>query len=191
MIVQEQGRPPRDLPPGTCMGRVFDDLGGALLILGAPGAGKTTLLLELADELLDRAERDNGHRIPVVFNLSSWAVKRKPLVDWLVDELNERYDVPRRMGQAWVEGEQILPLLDGLDEVAREHREGCVEAINAFRRDHGLVPLAVCSRVEEYESLTARLRMSGAVLVQSMTREQVDAYLARAGQPLADVRDAL
>jgi hypothetical protein len=191
MIVQEQGLPPRDLAPGTRMGEVFDDLGGALLILGAPGTGKTTLLLELAQGLLDRAQRDNGYRIPVVFNLSSWAVHRKPLVEWLVDELNDRYDVPRGMGQAWVDDERILPLLDGLDEVVREHRADCVEAINVFRGDHGLVPLVVCSRVEEYEPLTAKLRLSGAVVIQPMTREQVDDYLARTGQPLTGVREAL
>jgi eukaryotic-like serine/threonine-protein kinase len=37
---------------------VFDTVGGGLFILGAPGAGKTTMLLQLAEELLDRAEGD-------------------------------------------------------------------------------------------------------------------------------------
>jgi len=190
-IVQEQGRPPRELLPGTRMGQVFDDFGCALLILGAPGTGKTTLLLELADELLHRADHDEGHKIPVVFNLSSWAVKRGPLSEWLADELNERYDVPRKTGRTWVEGDQILLLLDGLDEVAQEHREKCARAINAFRRDHGFIPLVVCCRIEEYNALATRLRLSGAILIQPMAREQVDGYLAQAGQPLAGVRAAL
>src|SRR4051794_16357928 len=128
------------------MDAIFDELGQALLILGAPGAGKTTLLLELARDLLDRAERDPAHLIPVVFHLSSWAVRRRPLADWLVDELAERYYVPRKQAQAWINAEQVLPLLDGLDEVAPDHRAACVEAINTFRHQHGLVPLAVCSR---------------------------------------------
>ncbi len=35
----------------------------------------------------------------------------------------------------------------------------CVEAINAYRRDHGLIPMAVCSRIADYESLSAKLRL--------------------------------
>ena len=31
--------------------------------------------------------------------------------------------------QRWVAEEEILPLLDGLDEVAQEQRQACVEAI--------------------------------------------------------------
>ena len=50
-----------------------------------------------------------------------------------MDELNLRYDVPRKIGQEWVNNDQILLLLDGLDEVKPEHRAACVEAINAFR----------------------------------------------------------
>jgi hypothetical protein len=71
LIVQRPDRAPRLLLPGTRISTVFDELDKALLILGAPGVGKTTLLLELARDLLDRAERDAVHLIPVVFNLSS------------------------------------------------------------------------------------------------------------------------
>jgi len=43
--------------------QVYDEADGELLILGEPGAGKTTLLLELARDLLDRAQLDNTHPI--------------------------------------------------------------------------------------------------------------------------------
>jgi hypothetical protein len=191
LIVQRPDRAPRLLPPGTRISAVFDELDKGLLILGAPGTGKTTLLLELARDLLDRAERDAVHLIPVVFNLSSWAEKRPPLADWLVDELNRRYDVPRKIGQAWVDTEQILPLLDGLDEVAKEHHAACVGAINTFQQQHGLVPLVVCSRVADYEALAVRLRLPGAIVVQPLTRGQVDHYLEQAGEPLTGMRAAL
>jgi predicted NACHT family NTPase len=120
----------RPLPPGTQVVDVFDDMDQALLILGQPGSEKTTLLLELARALLERATQDATHPIPVVFPLSTWAESRRPLVEWLVDELNKRYDVSLKLARAWVEADQILLLLDGLDEVKQEHRADCVETIN-------------------------------------------------------------
>ena len=117
LVVQEAREQPRPLPPGTPVADVFDAFDGELLLLGEPGAGKTTLLLELCRSLLDRAGRDEALPMPVVFPLSTWAAQRPPLAEWLVGELAERYDVPRAVGTAWVADEQILPLLDGLDEV--------------------------------------------------------------------------
>jgi hypothetical protein len=191
LVVQRPERGDRPLPPGTAITEVFDQLDRALLILGAPGAGKTTLLLELTRSLLDRAAQDTTHPIPVVFPLSTWAEQRLPLADWLVDALHEQYDVPRTIGQAWVDAEQVLPLLDGLDEVNPEHRAACIDAINYFRQDHGLLPLVVSSRTEEYKTLTSQLRLQGAVVIQPLTREQVDAHLTHLGQPMAAVRQAL
>lgn len=190
-IVQVPDRLPTAVPPGTAISRIFDKHGGALLILGAPGTGKTTLLLELAQDLLDRAEQDESYPIPVIFNLSSWAARRQPLVRWLVAELNERNDVPKRVARQWVETEQILPLLDGLDEVAVEQREACVEVINEFRRDHGLLPIAVCSRSADYDTLGTKLRLRTAVVVQTLARSQVQVYLERVGEPLRSLRLAL
>jgi hypothetical protein len=102
VFVQQQGQPPQRLAQGVRISEIFDELGGALLILGAPGTGKTTLLLKLAKDLLDRAARDPEHPIPAVFRLSSWPIQRQPLARWLVDELNKRYRVPKKVARAWV-----------------------------------------------------------------------------------------
>lgn len=112
-VVQVPDRAPRAVQPGIPISKVFDEQAGALLILGAPGTGKTTLLLELARDLLGRAASDETYPIPVVFNLSSWAVRRERLSDWLVYELNQRSDVPRKLAKRRLESEQVLPLLDG------------------------------------------------------------------------------
>lgn len=191
LTVQQEGVTAQVLAPGTTLIDVFDEQVGELLILGAPGAGKTTLLLELARTLLDRAEEDAGMPMPVVFNLSSWAEKRSSLVAWLVDELNGQYDIPRSLAQEWIANDQILPLLDGLDEVPAGQRAACVEAINAFRKEHGLVNLVVCSRLADYAALARRLKLRGALLVRSLTPTQIDAYLAAAGEQLAGLRAAL
>ena len=187
--LEQPDRPARRLRAGIPISEVYDQTDGSLLILGAPGAGKTTLLLELARTLLDRAERDPTQPLPVVFHLSRWAAKRLPLAEWLVAEFKE-YHVPEKVARPWVEHDQLLLLLDGLDEVAQQHRAACVQAINAYRREHGMVSLVVCSRETEYRALNATLDVGQAVVVQPLEPEQVDDYLAQGGPALARVRSA-
>ena len=93
------------------------------------------------------------------------------------------YDVPRKLSIQWVEEDGILPLLDGLDEMEETARPACIAAINTYHREH-LAPLVVCSRTTEYEAAASRHRLAlqGAVVVQPLTHEDVDAYLVRAGQ---------
>jgi hypothetical protein len=189
-IVQVPDRAPVTIAPGTPMTEVFDGLGESLLILGAPGTGKTTVLLELAKGLIARAESDPKHPIPAVFNLSTWALKRKPLAIWLVSELNLRTGVPKKLAQRWIYQNKVIPLLDGLDEVDPAHRATCLDAINKFRDEHGLLPMAVCSRVADFEALGKKLRFRGAVTVQPLTNRQVEDYLCRSND-LAPIRMAL
>jgi len=189
LLVQRPDQGERPLPPGMQIVKVFDAM-EQLLILGAPGSGKTTLLLELARDLIDRAARDPTHPIPVVFPLSTWAESRRPLAEWLVEELYQRYDVSRKIGQPWVEADQILPFLDGLDEVKPEHRAACVEAINAFRKDHDL-PLVICSRTADYQALDVPLQLYGAIVVQPLSPQQVDSYLTEIGPAGEAVRQAM
>ena len=176
LILKQPGGPDFSIPAGTPIIDVFDQMNGLLLILGEPGSGKTTTLLELADELLKRADEDPTHPTPVVFNLSSWAEKQQPLADWLVEEIRTKYNIPKRLAQKWVENDELLPLLDGLDEVRQGNREDCVKTINRYRQEH-LVPIAVCSRVSEYEDLITKLKLQGAVLLHPLTWEQIETYL--------------
>jgi serine/threonine protein kinase/DNA polymerase III delta prime subunit len=179
------------LPAGTSIKEVYDAADGELLILGAPGSGKTTLLLELTRELLSRAEQDGQHPLPVVFPLSSWTSKQPPLADWLVEELHRSYQVPRELGQTLVNTDQILPLLDGLDEVATEMRTACIESINTYHQEHAFLPLVVSSRSADYLAQTARVKLTSAVTIQPLTQQQVEEYLAQAGEPLWALRVAL
>ncbi|GCE49733.1 NACHT domain-containing protein [Thermosporothrix hazakensis] len=190
-VIQECAQPSRLLPAGTSILHLYDDADGSLLLLGEPGAGKTTLLLELASHLLDRAERDASFPAPVVFHLSSWNNRHTTLTAWLITELHEKYQVPRHLGQQWIEHGHILLLLDGLDEVAGPHRAGCIEAINAYQREHGMVPIVVCSRLHEYFALPVRLQLRSAIHVQPLSLEQIDEYLAKAGPNLEAARTAL
>ena len=130
MKLQRPGHPNRQLPPGTKVIDVFDEMGQTLLILGEPGSGKTTLLLELARDTIARAEEDPKRPIPVVFNLASWTDAKQPIADWLVDELKTKYYTPKKIASDWIENDDLLLLLDGLDEVLPERREACARVIN-------------------------------------------------------------
>ncbi len=191
VVVQRPDRESQSLPPGAPMRSVFDDLGGRLLILGDPGTGKTTLLLELTRDLLDHADNDEFYPVPVVFNLSSWAKERPSLVAWMADELSRITGLPEETWRVWLAREHILPLLDGLDEVALEHREECVARINDFRRQKARLPVVVCSRTRDYGSLDTKLEMPGAAEVQPLKPERVIQFLEQAGEPVAEVRAAL
>ena len=163
--------PSRSLAPETSILDVYDEIEGGLLILGEPGAGKTTLLLSLARDLIARAHLDEQHPMPVVFNLTSWQEKRSSLLTWLVDELRVKYQVSRVLAQTWVSQNQILPLLDGLDEVAETSRVELAQAINTYRQEHGFVPLVVCCRVSEYQALNVHMALDKAVSIEPLSWE--------------------
>ena len=182
--------PGREFPRGTPIEQVFDGAAGQLLILGEPGTGKSTKLVELARALIERAENDPSHPIPVILNLSTWTKKRAALDEWMRDELVRLYGVSPERAKQWA-GKDLLPLLDGLDEVARGERAACVTAINTYRQAHGLQPLAVCCRREEYDALPVQLDLDNAVEVDPLSREDVESYLDAQGFKLQRVRHAL
>ncbi|NEQ07475.1 MAG: NACHT domain-containing protein [Moorea sp. SIO4E2] len=180
---------PQPLPKGTKVIDVFDQIGtgATLLILGEPGSGKTTTLLELARDLIARAEQNTNKLIPVVFNLSSWAKEQQTIADWLVEELNTVYQVPNKIGQAWVTQQQLLPLLDGLDEVKADYRNNCIAALNTFHQEYG-AELVVCSRIKDYEALSNRLNFQKAVCIRLLSLEQICHYLNCVGTELTGLR---
>jgi hypothetical protein len=163
---------------------------GSLLVLGEPGSGKTVALLEVARDLLQSAEADPSLPVPVVFNLSSWAVTRSSLADWMGTELTVKYQIPKLTGSAWLSSGSVFPLLDGLDEVAAESRAACVEAINTWLQD-AMSGVVVCCRFKEYNELPARLNLNSAVRIQPFSREQVLTFVQEAGPPMAALRTLL
>jgi len=167
------------LSDDTTIHDVFEDMNRRLLILGAPGAGKTITMLQLARDLITAAENDEDDLlpIPVVFNLSSWTSERKPLAQWLNDRFNFEYHIPKNIAKTWVENEEVVLLLDGLDEVSRDYWQACVEAINDFRQEYRSVDLVVCSRIDDYKAMKSKLYLEGAIFLQPLNQQQIDAYL--------------
>jgi hypothetical protein len=186
LVLQTPERPNRQLPPSVKFIDVFYEGEQSLILLGEPGSGKTTMLLELARSAIQRAEQDTTAPIPVIFNLSTWAEAYPSLVDWLVAEFNTKYSIPKKVALPWIEKDDLLLLLDGLDEVKQSYRDRCVEAINRFCQGH-LVPIGVCCRIDDYQALSVPLKLRRAILLKPITFPQIDEYLIKIGTQVSTI----
>jgi DNA polymerase III delta prime subunit len=166
---------------------VFDqaELQRQLLILGEPGSGKTTMMLELAEDLFARANVNAREPIPVLLNLSSWNNPKQSIFDWMLTELRSKYGVRKEVAQRWLEQHQLLPLLDGLDEVNPQFQYACAGALNAWltgdltHRPPGVV---ICCREQEYEEgVRQRLSLRGAVCLRPLEPDQMAEYFDQMG----------
>ncbi|ACK66704.1 putative signal transduction protein with Nacht domain [Rippkaea orientalis PCC 8801] len=178
LTLQTSEKKPKQLSLDTSIISIFDQMGEGrtLLILGEPGSGKTTTLLQLTRHLINRANEGIDDRIPVVLNLSNWSVEKRNFTDWLVEELNSKYQVPKKVGKTWVQQQQLLLLLDGLDEVTVKHREKCLQTINQFHQNYS-PEIVVCSRFKEYKELSSRLNFQKAIYLKPLQLTQVLDYL--------------
>ena len=106
------------------------------------------LLLSLAEEPIP------GH-VPVLFSLASWDPLREHLLTWLTRRLNQDFvglrapaygaNAPRDL----INSGQILPILDGLDEMPESLRPYAMTAIN---RALSGSPMVLTCRTAEYET---------------------------------------
>ncbi|MEV0430302.1 NACHT domain-containing protein [Micromonospora sp. NPDC050495] len=129
-----------------------------LAVIGEPGTGKSTLVLRLTLDLL--ARRAPADPVPVLLSISGWHPAADGLDEWIADRLatdNRTLArlVPgpdgthRTLAEELVATGRVLPILDGFDEMASEHRSSAIAAINDVlgpRRQ-----LVLTSRSTEYE----------------------------------------
>jgi hypothetical protein len=173
--------PTPQLPPGAPIRQTFELLDRAVLIMDGLGSGKTTTLLKLAQDAAEQADNNPDQPIPVVLNLSSWAQSRSTIAEWISEELALRYQIPVEMGKKWLDEQRLALMLDGLDEVGPENVGPCIRALNEFRKSHGLLPISICTRTEDYLAARERLQLNGALALQPLTEDQVKQYLQAAG----------
>ncbi|GII86756.1 hypothetical protein Ssi03_47460 [Sphaerisporangium siamense] len=106
-----------------------------LVILGEPGSGKTTLAVQLIMELLKTRRPDEP--VPVLMSAARWDTDIHPeLHDWVAACLDMDYPALRAEGLApdtpvtlAIRGE-VLPVIDGLDELPGDARVGVLCALN-------------------------------------------------------------
>jgi hypothetical protein len=127
-----------------------------LVVIGEPGSGKTGLCVLLTLELL---RRPTPPQVPVLLQISSWNPTEN-LHAWLIRCILENYPFlgnEARFGSTVVRDllvqHRILPVLDGLDEMAEDRRAGALQAINADARS--VEPLVLTCRTREFEAVGA------------------------------------
>ena len=120
------------------------------------------------------------HPIPIIFNLASWNLN-EPISDWMVRELDLR-GIPKNIGKNLIERRQILPLLDGLDELDVTRQQPCVLELNKYIHKEEPTYLVVCCRQEVYEKFNSKLVLNGAISLKDLKPEQIKKYLNEVNQ---------
>lgn len=155
-----------------------------MVLLGEPGSGKTVLLLRLALDML--AARRSEEPVPVLLRLSTWDPSSQPFSEWISLRLVEDYGCSPAIGSLLTSGGQLLPILDGLDEMPDERQSEALRAINASLTSE--TALVVASRTSEYLNALSVidadvLTGAAAVEIQPLAPQTIRDYLIRATPP--------
>jgi hypothetical protein len=167
-----------ELPANTSITEIYDRARGTLLLTGEGGAGKTTLLQMLALDLLQRAEQEETEPIPFVVNLATWTKKHQDFSQWLVEMLEKKpYRLSPLVSQLLIQKDRVLPLLDGVNQIAPSELAACVQAIDVYQQEHSLLPLVLCSRDTDALEHHGGHLLDAIITIQPLLPQQIDAYL--------------
>ena len=157
-----------------------------LVVLGEPGMGKTTLAVLMLCEMLKDDVPDPRYPVPVFLSMADWNVDVESFDRWLERRLATNYPSLRAVAYGPTAprdlalSDRILPILDGLDELAERMRARALNALSAAARR----PLIVTSRSQEYTQAVdsaegRRLRGAAVVEAQPLSSEDIEEYLRR------------
>jgi hypothetical protein len=155
------------------------------LILGEAGAGKTIILLQLATKLLLNT---SSKQIPLILNLSSWGHENTPFEDWLIQEAEFVYKIPKKIIEHWLDNDMLFLLLDGLDEIITDETgknvlPDRIQKINLYRENKETL-MVICTRLADYylahqDIPEKKLNFSYAIVIEELDKEQIEAYLSK------------
>jgi hypothetical protein len=90
-----------------------------LLLIGEAGSGKTTILLFAA---LDLLTQDHNYQLPLMLHLATWKSDFE-FEEWYERNVAESYNLSRAFAKTLILKQDILPFLDGFDEIGEDHRD--------------------------------------------------------------------
>jgi hypothetical protein len=176
-----------------------------LVVLGEPGSGKTMLMVGLVLDLLNPDRRGSGGPVPVLASLASWNPASQNLHGWLAATLTTDYpdlgaapppgSAGRNRFEALLEAGLILPVLDGLDEIAESARPAAITLINKELKP-GERAVITC-RTEQYKAAVSppggrgNALRAAAVQLNTLGFDEVASYLRQDAGPAKDRWDFL
>lgn len=181
--VRGPGHVTRQLGSTSDMGALYADVSsGRLVILGEPGSGKTAAAVLLLLALVEGG--GSGERVPALLPLSSWDPTSRTIREWLADGLVVTYRTQRHVAEALLEDDRVLPVLDGFDELPRDHHEAAMQGLRSL----GASPFVLTSRTAQYAAVAADAVLERAAVLQVVPVRPEDAatYLVTSGS--ADTR---
>jgi tetratricopeptide (TPR) repeat protein len=165
-----------DVAADEAVRALFDHAAHRMALIGDAGSGKTTAATALFGELLARTRDDPRNRVPFYVRLSGWRAALS-LDDWLVDQLRESVGLSRADARA--ARTLIVPLLDGLDEVAEIDRKACGQAIAGYLNTLPGAQILVCCRSPEYrESRLGAVSSLSTYTLEPLSVSAVRSFLA-------------
>jgi hypothetical protein len=165
----------------------FRDVAGRrLVILGPAGAGKSVLAAQLI--LAVMGDRPSDEPVPVRFDLAGWD-PAVDLGDWLAAQLTSRHEVRAEDARALLYEREILPVLDGLDEISAEKEDltAAVLGINTFLADRSATGFVLTCRNSVYSDIGRRIEPSREITILPLTTEEIIGFIddAAAGDTAA------
>ncbi|MFC4048614.1 NACHT domain-containing protein [Actinomadura syzygii] len=113
-----------------------------LVLTGPPGSGKTTAAFLLVRDLL--AHRAPGEPVPVLVPMATWDPAQRPFEDWLAEQIAETYPLSSAAARDLVGRRQVIPILDGFDELPVQKAGQALRRMNAVLHEDD--PLVVVGR---------------------------------------------
>ncbi|WJK33049.1 tetratricopeptide repeat protein [Solwaraspora sp. WMMA2065] len=157
-----------------------------LMVLGEPGAGKSVFAMLLTLGLIRTRAEGEPVPVPVLLAINAWTPD-EPVDVFVARRLTDDYaDVlagygdPQAVAERLVEHRQVMPVLDGLDELPAQAIDSALQALDSYAAAGR--SLVVTCRAREYEEAAIRsetiLTTAAVVELEPVTVEAAIAYLS-------------